>query len=318
MMDDRYATAMELLLAERPSREEVERAAALFEAASADGNAEASERCALFEAFGMARPQNWDRALDLLQLAAEQGSRSAGEQLLLLNDNQADPNVASNPGDDYWRQVRGRITLEARLRPGEKASLSDTPRIRTIPGFATPAECRWIVAGARERLAPAPVFDKNTGAQTQDKSRDNSFMALRIGEMNVFTEVIRNRISTATRLPVPLFEPAQVLHYAVGQRFKPHHDFLDPANPAYGDSLGQFGQRIATFLIYLNDAYEGGETSFPRIGLNYKAREGDALFFANVTPEGEPDPQTLHAGLPPSSGEKWVFSQWIRDRFPAV
>jgi len=143
-------------------------------------------------------------------------------------------------------------------------------------------------------------------------------MPLRIGEMNVFTEVVRNRISAATRLPVPLFEPAQVLHYAVGQRFKPHHDYLDPANPAYRESLGQFGQRIATFLIYLNDGYEGGETSFPSIGLNYKAREGDALFFANVTREGAPDPKTLHAGLPPTSGEKWVFSQWIRDRFPAV
>jgi hypothetical protein len=317
-MDERYATAMELLLAERPSREEVERSAALLEAASADGNPDATERWALFEAFGMARPQNWDRALDLLQRAAEQGSRSAGEQLLLLADSQADPKVPTDASDGYWRQVRAEIRLEARLDPGEKIVLSETPRIRSINGFATPAECRWIVAGARERLAPAPVFDKETGAQTHNDSRDNSFVALRIGEMNVFTEVIRNRISAATKLPVPLFEPSQVLHYAVGQRFKPHHDFLDPANPAYRESLGWFGQRIATFLIYLNDDYEGGETSFPKISLDYKARLGNALFFANVTREGAPDPQTLHAGLPPTSGEKWVFSQWIRDRFPSV
>ena len=317
-MDERYLTATKLLLGDRPSRDEVERAAGMLEAASGDGSGEASERCALFEAFGMARPQNWERALDLLQLAAEQGSRSAREQLLLLADSDANPDVPPDVDAGFWREVRGRISLEVRLEPGEKASLSETPRIRAITGFATPAECRWIVAGARERLAPAPVFDKETGAQTQDDSRDNSFMALRIGEMNVFTEVIRNRISAATRLPVPLFEPAQVLHYAVGQRFKAHHDYLDPTNPAYRESLGHFGQRIATFLIYLNDGYEGGETSFPRISLAYKARQGDALFFANVTREGAPDPKTLHAGLPPTSGEKWVFSQWIRDRFPAV
>lgn len=317
-MTDRYDTAMELLLGERPSREDVDQAAALFEAASAGGSGDASERCALFEAFGMARPQNWDRALDLLQLAAEQGNRSAQEQLLLLADNRAEPIVPIDLDESYWRQVRKRIPLQERLQPGEKISLSETPRIRAIEGFATPAECRWIVAGARERLAPAPVFDDATGEQTHDESRDNSFMALRIGEMNVFTEVLRNRISAATKLPVPLFEPAQVLHYAVGQRFKPHHDYLDPANPAYRESLDQFGQRIATFLIYLNDGYEGGETSFPSISLKYKAREGDALFFANVTQDGAPDPKTLHAGLPPTSGEKWVFSQWIRDRFPAV
>ncbi|HEX6741775.1 MAG TPA: 2OG-Fe(II) oxygenase, partial [Sphingomicrobium sp.] len=149
-------------------------------------------------------------------------------------------------------------------------------------------------------------------------TRDNSFLVLRIGEMNLLTEVIRERISAATNLPVPLFEPTQLLHYAVGQRFKPHHDFLDPANSAYHDSLGRFGQRIATFLIYLNGGYEGGETSFPRIGLSFRAEQGDALFFANVTRDGSPDLQTLHAGLPPTSGEKWVLSQWIRDRFPSA
>jgi prolyl 4-hydroxylase len=117
-------------------------------------------------------------------------------------------------------------------------------------------------------------------------------------------------------LPVPLFEASQVLHYSVGQQFKPHHDFLDPANPAYDEDLMRFGQRIATFLIYLNEGYRGGETSFPEIGFDYRANEGDALFYANVTGDGRPDPLTLHAGLPPTFGEKWVFSQWIRDRFP--
>jgi len=160
------------------------------------------------------------------------------------------------------------------------------------------------------------VFDKETGGQTLDPTRDNSFLMLRLSEMNVFTEVIRQRIAAATKLPVPLFEPSQILHYAVGQRFKPHHDFLDPANPAYSDSLAAFGQRIATFLIYLNDGYQGGETSFPKIGLNFRAEQGDALFFANVTKDGAPDPDTVHSGMPTTSGEKWVFSQWIRDRFP--
>jgi len=141
---------------------------------------------------------------------------------------------------------------------------------------------------------------------------------LGIGEMNVVTEVIRHRISAATALPVPLFEPSQVLHYSVGQSFRPHHDFLDPGNPAYCDDLARFGQRIATFLIYLNDGYGGGETSFPAIDLQFRASEGDALFLTNVTRDGTPDPTTLHAGLPPTSGEKWVFSQWIRGQLPSA
>jgi hypothetical protein len=190
--------------------------------------------------------------------------------------------------------------------------------VRTIAGFATPPECRWLIEMARERLVPATVFSDSDGEQTHHQARDNSYLVMRIGEMNVFTEVVRHRISAATKLPVPLFEPSQLLHYDVGQRFKPHHDFLDPSNEAYHSTLSRFGQRIATFLIYLNDGYSGGETSFPAIGLDFRAKTGDALFFANVTREGAPDPATLHAGRPPLSGEKWVFSQWIRDRFPAT
>jgi hypothetical protein len=317
-MSEDFSTAMELLLGERPSLEDVQRAAALLEAASTAGHADASERLALVEALGSARPPDWDRALDLLALAAAQGSQLAQQQLLLLADDAIDPEVPSEAGADFWESVRRRVPLDRRMQPGEKSSLSDHPRIRLIKRFATGAECRWLISLTRPRLAPATVFDKATGEQICDQSRDNSFFVLRIGEMNVLTEVLRQRIAAATQLPVPLFEPSQVLHYAVGQRFKAHYDFLDPNNPAYRETLARFGQRVATFLIYLNDGYQGGETSFPAISLNYSAEEGDALFFANVTQEGAPDPKTLHAGLPPTSGEKWVFSQWIRDRFPTA
>ena len=48
--------------------------------------------------------------------------------------------------------------------------------------------------------------------------------------------------------------------------------------------------------------------------LKARARKGGAVYFANVDPEGRADPMTLHAGLPPTRGEKWLFSQWIHDR----
>jgi hypothetical protein len=317
-MSDDFGTAMQLLLGERPSVADVQQAAAMLQRLSDEGNGEASERCALIAALGSARPPNWDEALDLLAKAADQGSSSAQAQLLLLLDNECDPDIPANAHRDFWSSARAKVPLDERMRPGETQSLSDAPRIRFIRDFITPAEARWMVGMARERLAPATVFDQYTGGQTTDQARDNSFLVLSLKEMNVLTEVFRQRISAATKLPTPLFEPSQVLHYAVGQRFTPHHDFLDPANPAYRDSLDRFGQRIATFLIYLNDGYDGGETSFPRIDLKFRAKQGDALFFANVTPNGAPDLKTLHAGLPPTRGEKWLFSQWIRDRFPGA
>ena len=71
---------------------------------------------------------------------------------------------------------------------------------------------------------------------------------------------------------------------------------------------------MATFLIYLNDDYEGGETDFPMLSWRYRGRKGDALVFWNVSPQGHVERKLLHAGLPPTSGEKWLLSQWVRDR----
>ncbi len=162
-------------------------------------------------------------------------------------------------------------------------------------------------------MAPATVFDEETGTGAYHANRNNSFLVLGISEMDVLTEIIRHRIAAATRIPTVVFELPQVLHYAVGQQFASHFDFLEPATVAYRDDLARFGQRVATFLIYLNDDYAGGETSFPEIGLKFRGQQGDALLFANVTADGSPDPKTLHAGMPPISGENWVFSQWIRN-----
>src|SRR5262245_32053619 len=97
-MSEEFATAMQLLLGERPSLNDVQRAARLLEAASSQGHAEASERLALLDSLGSARPPDWKRALDFLALAAEQGSRSAREQLLLLADNEADPVTPDDAG----------------------------------------------------------------------------------------------------------------------------------------------------------------------------------------------------------------------------
>jgi len=174
-----------------------------------------------------------------------------------------------------------------------------------------------VIARLRPRLAPAMVWDEVSGLGKIDPVRSNSAVELRLPEMDVAIEALRARISVATRLPEPIFEIPQVMHYAVGQEFRPHHDFLDPQERGHAADLARRGQRIGTFLIYLNDDFEGGETEFPPAGLSHRGRTGDALFFANVTPDGRPDPLTVHAGRPPAKGEKWIFSQWIRDRVPA-
>jgi hypothetical protein len=272
--------------------------AALLTAAAGLGDARAAAVMATVEAMGVAGPQSWDRAFDWLRRARDLGSESAKAQLALLGR-----------GADA-------IDIGALIAPPPKRSLSEAPRIRAIEGFATAAECDWLMARARGRLGPAMVIDQRTGLEASHPDRTNKAIELDVAAMDVVIQVLRARIGAATNLPVPVFEPAQIMHYSVGEEFRPHYDFLTGEVEGWAAQLQRYGQRIATFLLYLNEDFEGGETDFPRIGISHRGARGDALFFANVDSAGAPDRQTFHAGRPPTHGEKWILSQWIRDRTP--
>lgn len=312
--DSQFRYGLSLLSSEAAATEGL-RAIGLIDAASQQGHAEATAMCAVFEAMGAARPQNWPRALDRLQQAAEAGSISAQGQLVALSERGSDQPAPTGASCD-WARIRAGISVEKLLGRPERQILSDAPRIVAFPDFATEAECVWCIARARDRLKRAAVFNVQSGDQTYNAVRDNSAIEFQLPQMDLILEVLRARISAATRLPVPIFEPTQVLHYAVGEQFRPHHDFLDPDAPGFAEQLRLFGQRIATVLVYLNDGYAGGHTIFPKVGISYRGRTGDALFFTNVDQTGHADPLTMHAGTPPTSGEKWVISQWIRDLAP--
>jgi len=307
--DDRASIdeAVELL---RGSVEDVIRGIALIDAAADQGNAEALERKAVFEAMGCARQQNWKRALDCLAAAAEECSKSARRQLEILSRL-----TAADREDLSWATVASHISVRKLAESPTKIALSESPRLRVMECFATPAECDWLIERARDRLRPAAVVDQ-AGMMSVEAVRTNSGVEFLLADMDLVIEAIRLRISAATRLPLPLFEQVQVLHYSPGEEFQPHHDFFDPKLPGHAEQIRDYGQRIGTFLVYLNEDYGGGETAFPRAQISYRGNRGDALFMANVGRSGEPDPASLHWGSPPTSGEKWILSQWIREKAP--
>ena len=273
------------------------RAVRLIEAAAGEGHPEAICQLATIEAVGAGRARNFENAFDLLRRAAALGSWSAIRQLELLGGAET-------------------LDVAALLAVPEKRILSESPLVRVIEDFCRPEVCDWMVERSRAKLGPAMIWDVENGTGRVDPSRSNTAAELRLNDMDVVLAVERARISAATRLPEPIFETPQVMRYSVGQQFRVHHDYLDPARPGHALDIEQRGQRIATFLVYLNDDFEGGETEFPQAEIRFRGKKGDALFFANVSRTNQPDPRSMHAGKPPTSGEKWILSQWIRDRAP--
>ena len=306
-VDTQFWTGM-AMLAGKTLAPDWQRAVGLIDSAAAAGHADAIERRALLECRGVGRKADWDKSLDSLVIAAERGSQSAARQLLLLADDHYDATEAPPGG---WARIRSRIRIDQRTTApaSEVGILSESPLVHAVPGLASAAECEWLIALAAPRLERAVVYNNPAGV---DPGRTNQFALFNFANADLIVEIIRHRIANQIGTPLTCLEISQVLQYAVGEEFVLHCDFLDPQ--ALRDEIARNGQRVATVLIYLNEDFAGGQTSFPRLGLNHRGRTGDALVFSSVDSAGRPDPRTQHAGCPPTQGQKWVFSQWVRDR----
>jgi hypothetical protein len=280
--------------------------------------ADAAHRMAIKTAEGDEIPQDWAAALDHLQHAAELGSHLAQAELAGLSGEWALANdilAGEAVPESRWSRFRSAIDLAKWLEPLGRPDLSEAPRIAIVEDIAVPEMCDWLIARARPRTGRVNVYDRKKDEYRISNLRTNHACFFRGRDRDFFFAILRARIADVTETGVDQMESPSVLHYLVGQEFQPHFDILlDPDSPDYAKKFAEGGQRALTFLLSLNDDYEGGETEFPVLGERWKGRKGSALFFWSVEPDGKLDPLTLHAGLPPTRGEKWMLSQWIRNR----
>lgn len=113
-------------------------------------------------------------------------------------------------------------------------------------------------------------------------------------------------------------EPFQVVNYGIGGMYHPHHDYINiplwgPINENDAYQLQGSGDRIATWMFYLNDVKAGGATVFPEVKARVPVVKGSAAFWYNLLPSGVGDNRTLHAGCPVIIGSKWIANKWIRE-----
>lgn len=280
------------------------------------GDAGAAEIFSVLAGAGACTLQSWPTALDYLQFAAERGAGRAQAQLALLA---SDRELAATAGNgsapsDIWARLCKSVDIARWTAPTAARVISVKPYLATYENFIPPALCDWLIERARPNLKRARVYGDVNDVPRIVYARTNSSAEFDIVESDLVLLLMRARIAAASAMPTAALETASVLHYKVGEEFRRHYDFLDPGQPGMAADIAQRGQRFMTLLVYLNEDYEGGETDFPLINIRYKGRKGGALHFRNVEPTGAPDRKTMHAGLAPTQGEKWLLSQWIRDR----
>jgi len=258
------------------------RAAELMKAAASLDLDDAIVMHAAMLANGAGAPPNWKKAKSILSAYATR-IPSAEEQLHILSLMALD--LHGDPTRGYPSEL-----------------LHHSPRIVRFPSFLTELECTYIAETSASLLEPALIVDPRNGHQIPHPVRTSDGGAIGPLRENLVIRAVNQRIAVVSATNVDQGEPLTVLRYRPGQQYRSHLDTIS----------GVSNQRIRTMIIYLNEGFHGGHTTFTELPLAIAPRAGDAILFDNLDAAGCPDPKSRHAGLPVTNGAKWIATRWIR------
>jgi len=179
----------------------------------------------------------------------------------------------------------------------------------TIPQFLTNEECDHIVRLTETGSTRSSVA--GTGAQSiiYNEGRTSSTAVLLDTEPVV--SQVNQKMYTELGIEASYSEPTQGQIYEVGQEFRHHQDAF--GKDAYHNHCLSSGQRTWTFMVYLNNVEEGGETDFSVLQKTITPVKGTAVVWKNSDGTGSENPAALHAGLPIIKGKKVIITKWFRE-----
>lgn len=286
----------------------------MIEKAARQGDPEGNFLVAHWLLYGSDRPRDTRAACRHLQLSADAGNARAVRALAHLTASgtgcEADPDkalamlgqiAASDPVAAGELAMLPRMKSDRDATEAEREPLSADPHIEVVRKLLSPEECDYLIRRGEPLLKPSLVDDPTTGRGKPDPIRTSHGAAFVPHEEDLVVQAINRRIATATGTDVRHAEALYVMRYMPGQEYKPHLDAL----------AGLSNQREWTAIAYLNDAFEGGATVFPELGLSVRLGAGDLILFRNAV-DGTPDLRMRHAGEPVTAGEKWIATRWIR------
>ena len=163
--------------------------------------------------------------------------------------------------------------------------------------FISPEEADYIKKRASKELNASRIsMDKDV--DTDIRHSETAWLSLKDSKIRK----IAHRCLAIVDKPIVNCEFMQVVKYNKGGFYKPHYDTLaNMQNP-----------RVHTFIIALNEDYDGGATLFPNLGKMFKYKTGDVLIFDNLNSYGFKTKKAIHGGMDVTRGEKWVCNLWVR------
>ena len=210
------------------------------------------------------------------------------------------------------------VDYKAAIGPWVRARLNANPNVMAIPAkgldifiardFLTAEECEGMIALIDSHRVPSKLLAPSGDPEfrTSESCNVNPAMPL--------VRQIEEKLTALTGIDPAHGETIQGQRYAIGQQFKPHHDFFHEGQAYWQKMQETGGQRTWTAMVFLNTPEGGGQTHFEHAAVKVSPRAGNLLIWNNLTDEGAGNIYSLHQGMPVTAGVKYVITKWHRER----
>ena len=213
---------------------------------------------------------------------------------------------ADTSGANRLRHVGNKVRAQLSASKAAFRIPVDQAELWLVENFFDPVECGRLMALIDNVARPSPILDAD-GLPGFRTSYTGDF-----DPRDPFVRKIERRIDRLLDIKPAYGENLQGQRYSEGQEFKAHEDWFPTNSPHWEHESRRGGQRSFTAMAYLNPVEAGGATDFPRLGIAVDPRPGMLLVWNNADRDGNPNPWTIHAGLPVERGVKYVLTKWYR------
>jgi cold shock CspA family protein len=251
--------------------------------------------------FGFVKTEKGDEIIcEKWHMTTESGTMKERQQIS-FNRNHVD-------GRDVARNISV-ITNDAvhipQLSMNEGKVYLDHPLIIVFEDVISPEICQEIInKHIKDSMNP------NSGKQSRQESftqvtEDVENRGISLGMDPYHYNIIARTIVDNCGFPYSNIEAIDIYNYITGQYLDLHHDY--PYDPKQINYYSHGGDRVGTGILYLNDDFHGGVTSFPKLGVDIKPKTGSLLYFKQSYDE-ETNWSTIHESTIVTKGTKWIAS----------
>ena len=211
-------------------------------------------------------------------------------------------------GVDYRIRIGTEVKERLARNPSALKIPSDDLDIFVVRDFLDRRECDGLIGMIDAQRIPSQLLAPTADPEFRTSESCN------LDPKDRFVKAIEAKLTGLLGIDPPHGETIQGQRYAVGQRFKPHHDFFHTDQPYWEEMARSGGQRTWTAMIFLNEPEGGGATYFEKAGVRVTPRAGNLLAWNNLDARGEPNVFSLHEGMPVTAGAKYIVTKWHRER----